>query len=210
MSIFENNRDLLARFRRGEREALEQVYEAFVNDVAILARRGFTIQSQDHVYVTGADAEAEKELVQESFVKAFGEKARFSFDGLRPYRPFLLRITKNLMIDRYRLCKKQRTRQGGRGIGDIDELLERNADFGVFEDQDESLHWKRLEAATKDFLAKLDTESRDVIHFRFENELSQDVVAKQLECSRRRVRTVEKRVQQQLKKHLKRLGLFDR
>lgn len=209
MPVFENNRDLLDRFRRGEREALREVYEAYVNDVATLARRGFTMESQGHVYVTGADAEGEHELVQESFVKAFGEQARVSFDGLRPYRPFLLRITKNLMIDRYRARKKQHAREDGTGIGDIDELLEANADFAIVEDPDEGLHWQRLEATTREFLAKLSTESQDVIRLRFEEELSQDAVADQLQCSRRRVRTVESKVQKQLKRHLKHRGLLD-
>ncbi len=209
MPIFENNRDLLDRFRRGEREALREVYEQYVNDVATLARRGFTMESQGHVYVAGANAEGQHELVQESFVKAFGENARLSFDGLRAYRPFLLRITKNLMIDRYRARKKQHAREDGSGIGDIDELLEANADFAIAEDHVESVHWQRLEATTREFLTKLSTESQDVIRLRFAEDLSQDAVADQLQCSRRRVRTLESRVQKQLKRHLRSLGLLD-
>ncbi len=209
MTVFDNNRALLDRFRRGERAALKEVYEAYVNDVATLARRGFTMESQGHVYVAGADADGEAELVQESFAKAFGEKARLSFDGLRPYRPFLLRITKNLMIDRYRARKKARAREDGSGIGDIDALLEANADFAIAEDREEDLHWKKLEATTKDFLAALSGESQDVIRLRFAEELSQDAVADQLQCSRRRVRTIENRVQKQLRRHLEKLKLLE-
>ncbi len=48
MSIFDNNRELLDRFRRGDRAALAEVYEHYVDDVALLARRGFTIESAGH------------------------------------------------------------------------------------------------------------------------------------------------------------------
>ena len=38
MAIFSDNHILLDRFRRGERAALAEVYEYYVDDVAILAR----------------------------------------------------------------------------------------------------------------------------------------------------------------------------
>src|SRR5262245_54234460 len=133
MPVFDNNRDLLDRFRRGERAALSEVYERYVDDVATLARRGFTMEAQGHVYVPGADIDGEHELVQDTFVKAFADAARQSFDGLRPYRPFLLRITKNLMIDRFRARRKQGVREGT-GVGDIDEILESNAQFVIAPD----------------------------------------------------------------------------
>ena len=206
MSIFENNRELLDRFRGGDRAALVEVYEAYVDDVATLARRGFTMEAHGHVYVAGFDAQDEYELVQDTFLRAFGDKARISFDGLRPYRPFLLRITKNLMIDRLR-ARRAQGRQGG--VGDIDEVLESNTAVAVIEDPAEDLHWDELSAKTADFLAELDQEARDVIRLRFEDDLSQDAVAERLGCSRRRVRTLEARVQKRLQRHLRKLGLLD-
>src|SRR5262245_14968230 len=83
--LFLKNRDLLDRFRRGEQDALGEVYERYVDEVGMLARRGFTMEAHGHVVVPGArDVDAEHDLVQETFVKAFAEKARQSFDGLRP------------------------------------------------------------------------------------------------------------------------------
>lgn len=202
MSIFASDRDLLDRFRRGEREVLTAVYEQYVDTVGALARRGFTIESQGHVYVSGADVEGEHELIHDTFAKAFSEKARLSFDGLRPYRPFLLRITKNLMIDRFRAQR----RQGGGALVDIDEILE-TQEAPVPEDHEENLHWKQLQDVTKQFLSGLSAECQGIIRLRFEDSLSQDQVAAQLEISRRRVRTVETRVQSELKSHLKKLGL---
>jgi len=198
MPIFDHNRELLDRFRRGERAALAEVYEHYVDDVARVARHGFVIEAAGHVVIRGADLDGEHELVQETFVKAFGEAARASFDGLRPYRPFLLRITKNLMIDRYRA-----RRNAAAPMADL-AVLQEASELATVPDHEDDLHWRALSEATAAFLAALDPESRDVVRLRFERELSQDVVAEQLGCSRRRVRTVERRVQSQLGRHLKR------
>ena len=198
MPIFDNNRELLDRFRRGERAALAAVYEHYVDDVALIARRGFTLESAGHSYIRGVDLEGEHEIVQETFVKAFSDSARASFDGLRPYRPFLLRITKNIMIDRLRA-----QRSAAAPAGNLDEILDAG-DLVTVPDHEEDLHWRLLSEATTVFLAALDPESCEVVRLRFESELSQDAVADQLGCSRRRVRTVERRVKAQLARHLKR------
>lgn len=209
MPIFEANRALLDRFRRGDRGALATVYHRYVDEVATLARRGFTIESSGHVYVRGADRDGERELVQETFAKAFAEKARAAYDGLQPYRPYLLRITKNLMIDRFRA--DQRTVRSieldAMGVGDIEAILATNADFPQQEETPD-LHWKTLLAAANQFVATLDAESRRLVMLRFEEELSQDDVATRMGCTRRRVRTVEDRVQQSLRKWLQQRGLL--
>jgi RNA polymerase sigma factor (sigma-70 family) len=200
MSIFDNNRELLDRFRRGERAALAEVYERYVDDVALLARRGFMMEAAGHAYIRGADLDGEHELIQETFVKAFSDSARASFDGLRPYRPFLLRITKNLMIDRFRASRKV---NAAAAAGSMDDLMDGSAGLVVAPDPEDDLHWRSLSEATAAFLAALDSESREIVRLRFETELSQDAVAETLGCSRRRVRTVERRVQVKLKRYLK-------
>jgi RNA polymerase sigma factor (sigma-70 family) len=202
MPIFDNNRELLDRFRRGERAALAAVYEHYVDDVALLARRGFTIDAPGAARIPGVDLEGEHELVQDTFVRAFSDSARVAFDGVRPYRPFLLRITRNLMIDRFRATR----RPGALGGAEpIDDLLDTRADLAISPALEDDLHWRSLSEATTAFLATLDREAREIVRLRFEAELSQDAVAEQLGCSRRRVRTVEHRVQAGLKRHLKRL-----
>ena len=206
MTIFADNRDLLDRFRRGDREALAEVYYRFVDDVATLARRGFTMESSGHVYVRGADADGERELVQDTFVKAFAEKARLAFDGVSSYRPYLLRITKNLMIDRYRAAQHATVNIDDTGVGDIDQLLTANAALAMG-DEPEDLHWKQLRGATNEYVATLDDESRQLIALRFVEELSQDETAQRMKCTRRRVRTVEDRVVEGLRKSLQKRGL---
>ena len=207
MTLFLDNRDLLERFRRGERAALAAVYERYVDEVATLARRGFTIESSGHVYVRGATGDGERELVQETFVRAFGEKARLAYDGIGPYRPYLLRVTKNLMIDRYRAAQKEakHVELGASGVGDLDALLAANAP--LLDGAPEDLDWKAQLAATAEYLATLDEESRRIVALRFEDELSQDEVAARIGCTRRRVRSVEARAQDELRVYLRKRGL---
>jgi len=77
--------------------------------------------------VTG-DYHGAADVVQEVFVRALSEKARTSYDGLRPYRPYLLRIAKNLMIDRARRIGRRPSQvTSSPGEVDIDDLIDRNA-----------------------------------------------------------------------------------
>jgi RNA polymerase sigma-70 factor (ECF subfamily) len=204
MTIFANDRALLDRFRRGDRATLAAVYERYVDDVATLARRGFTIESSGHVYVRGAGRDGEYEITQETFARAFAEKARLAYDGLQPYRPYLLRITKNLMIDRYRAEQKAE-----QGIDDLDQLLAANADLPAAEEPIE-LHSKALFEAATAYVATLDAEHRQFVTLRFEDEHSQDETAAHMKCTRRRVRTLERDVQDGLRTWLKSRGLLER
>jgi len=201
MTIFANDRGLLDRFRRGERAALEEVFERYVDDVATLARRGFTIESSGHVYVRGTGRDAEYELVQETFAKAFAEKARLAYDGLSPYRPYLLRITKNLMIDRYRAEQKH-----GRTLA-LD-ALELDALEAAAEPPPD-LHWQKLAAATAEYVATLEAAHKEIVRLRFEEGRSQDRVAEALGWTRRKVRTLEAEVQDGLRSWLKQRGFLD-
>jgi RNA polymerase sigma factor (sigma-70 family) len=207
MPVFENNRELLEGFKRGDRGALTAVYERYVDEVAALIRRGFTMESHGLLHIAGArDADAEHDLIQKTFINAFSERARMSYDGLRPYRPYLLRITKNLMIDRLRA--KGRMVEVDQQGGGIDGLLEANAELHSDQEPEHDLHWKELLRATSEFLGELNPESRQFVQLRFEEELSQDQVAERVGCSRRRVRTLEKWVQKGLQVHLGKRGLL--
>jgi len=199
VTIFANDRELLDRFRRGDRAALAAVFEHYVDQVATLARRGFTIESSGHVYVRGANRDDEYELVQETFAKAFATQARLAYDGLSPYRPYLLRITKNLMIDRYRAQQKD-----ARTIAvDMTELdaLQPAAEEPV------DVDWNRLAAATAEYVATLGPEARELVRRRFEEGASQDKIAEALGWTRRKVRTVEADVHKGLRSWLKQRGL---
>lgn len=204
-------RALLERFRRGERAALEEVYYRHVDQVAAVARCGFTVSSgESAVFVAGAGGpDAVREVVQETFVRAFAERARLAYDGLRPYAPYLLRITRNLMIDRKRGERRELpvADPTQRGLGDLDELLARDGDLPDPPAPEEDLHWRSLRALAEEYTAGLDEEARAFIRLRLEEELSQEQVAERLGCSRRRARTLEGRILKGLSRFLRRRGV---
>jgi RNA polymerase sigma factor (sigma-70 family) len=185
MTVFVDDRALLLAFRTGEREALARVYWHYVDDVERWIRRFGT---------RGHDAVAE--LVQEAFVRAFSTAARMGYDGLRPYRPYLRRLVRNLLVDRLRGANR-----------DITEL----DDDAPLDDPepppDEVIGRKQLVAATQAFIAGLDDESKSFVRLRFEEGGSQEEVARALGTSRRRVRTLETRVRDGLLRHLQAAGL---
>src|SRR5436189_6463002 len=102
MTLFADSRALLLAFREGDADALAQVYWFYVGEVEGWIRR-FGVR----------DADAVAELVQETFVRAFAAGARTAYDGVRPYRPYLRRIVRNLLVDR--------ARAGGRIVQDVDD-----------------------------------------------------------------------------------------
>lgn len=205
MSVFEDNRELLERFRAGEREALAEVYRRYVDEVAVLVHRGVLLPSGRRVPGAGG-AETERELVQETFARAFAPKARTAYDGLRLYRPYLLRIASNLLADRWR----HDARSAGREVvpADIEEL-ERLAAEGTLEpvDPEEDAEWHRLREATRTYIAGLAPELQQFVRMRFEEERSQHELARSLGMTRWKVRVLERKVQAGLKRYLKRQGL---
>lgn len=193
MTIFEGNRELLLAFRAGDRAALAEVYWHYAAWAERLLRRGFR---SGEVHVPGLPDTDVGDVVQDTFARAFSAAARNGYDGLRPYRNYLLRIARNLLIDRARIAVR----------------VELDPDVGEEADDDEEdaeamVEQNRLQAATQAFVQGLDAEAREFVRLRFEEERSQDTVAEAMGVSRRRVRTLEKRVREALERHLVAAGL---
>jgi RNA polymerase sigma-70 factor, ECF subfamily len=192
----EQDRELLAGFRAGKSDVLARVYHALVDDVFKLVALGF-------VTANGAirgerDPDEQRAIIQEVFVKAFGERARTGYDGVRPYRPYLLTIARNVMIDR---ARERSSEQGRASEIDVDATIASDAAIpGVVEESDEQ---QRLRARTAAYIEGLDAELKQIVALRFEQELSQEDVAAELGITRRRVRTLEARVIKGLRRFLK-------
>ena len=104
MSLLIERRELLDRFKRGERRALEEVYRHYAPEVAAFLQRGFTFNSAGRAlrfsgYAQPFDLD---NALQETFVRAFKESARVAYDGLHPYKSYLLAIARNLVLDEFR------------------------------------------------------------------------------------------------------------
>ena len=196
MTVFDSNRQLLDAFRAGDRQALEAVYMFYVDTVFNLVRFGYLLADGKRVPGT-RQADLQRELVHDVFVRAFAERARTTYDGLRPYRPFLLRLARNVIIDAWR-----RRGLALADAADVDELATEAP-------ADDDLDWQRLAQATRTWRATLDDESKSFIALRFEEGLGQRDVASRMGATRRRVRTLETLLRRALLAHLTRLGLAD-
>jgi RNA polymerase sigma factor (sigma-70 family) len=104
MTLLIERRELLERFKKGERKALEEVYRHYVADVANFLQRGFSFTSRERMlrfmgYSQPFDLD---NAIQETFTRAFKETARVGYDGLHSYRNYLFAIARNLVVDEFR------------------------------------------------------------------------------------------------------------
>ncbi len=208
MPVFLENRGLLERFRSGERNALADVYRFYFQDVYRLAQCGFVTRLGVRASSLGSEADR-LDFTQDVFVKAFSPNARSSYDGLRPYRPFLLQIARNLRVDQLRQAGREPS-CGNRAPEldlDIDALIETNAAWPEARAEDPDLHWQRLLQEVASALDSLAPEVQALARLRFIEELSQVEVAAQLGTTRRHVRTLESRLLSAIRRHLARAGL---
>jgi RNA polymerase sigma factor (sigma-70 family) len=202
--VFEKDPQLVQRFRAGHRDALARVYRFYFDDVYRLGQHGFV--TSDGRRGGRLESEADRlDFVQDVFLKAFAFEARVSYDPQRPYRPFLLRIARNLRVDLARQLGREPS-AGKLGVCDylhIDELVEWG---GAIPALDTSLHWQQLVEQTASIVGDLPPEVRDVARLRFVEELSQVEIASKLGKTRRHVRTLESRLLQSVRRGLVRAG----
>ena len=186
MTVLLEDPALLRRFRAGDRQALEIVYRRFVRDVWALMRMGFP-SSASGVRVPGI---TDRALLSDSV------QARVGYDGLRPYRPYLLRIARNVRIDQLRKSGREvLLGDAGSSALDLDALVEANAPVPELDEE--------LSAATRAYVETLDPEAQRFVQLRFAEDRHQLEVAEQMSVSRRRVRTLEARVLSGLRKALR-------
>jgi RNA polymerase sigma-70 factor (ECF subfamily) len=203
MTVFAGDRSLLDAFRRGDRAALATVYFHYIDDIAAVVRHGFSIPTSGARVRGAADEQTERDLVQEVFARAFAPRARDAYDGVRPYRFYVRRIAKNLLIDRARAVDPTVPLDGADGELVIEpEVAEADSEW------DSEWIEQRREAAA--YVSGLAPALRRLVKLRFEDEMSQDQAAEALGVSRRRVRTLEARIQRGLRKALRRAGLWQK
>ena len=184
------------------------MYKFYFDDVYRLASYGFVTQSGTRAPSLNRDADR-LDLVQDVFVKAFSPSARVGYDELRPYRPFILQIARNLRIDQLRRDGRQakNTDYSLDQSVDIDALIALNTAWPEARSVDGDLHFQALLNELSTALGSFDENTREVARLRFVEELSQADVAHRLGTTRRRVRTAEDQLLRGVRRHLLRLGL---
>jgi RNA polymerase sigma factor (sigma-70 family) len=204
MTLFHDQPGLLARFRAGERDALEAVYWSYVDRVEAIVRQGHAIAGRI-TRVEGASGGEVADLVQEVFARAFRERARLGYDGLRPYGPYLATIARNLLSDW--------SRQRGRELlmDELDAAVDRAAaegegTAGAPDADDEPWASEAVMQAVEQFLAKLAPELREVHEQRYVMGRSQQAAAEALGISRQALRTRENHLRDGLRRALSSLA----
>jgi RNA polymerase sigma-70 factor (ECF subfamily) len=195
MPHWAEDRALLARFRRGDPAALERVYREHVDLIERVVQRGFHVIASD-AHVPGASRDDVADAVQETFARAFAERARLAYDGLREYGPFLTTIARNLLVDR--------ARKRGREVS----LEELGADIGDEPAEDpEPFADSKTMKVVREFLAELTPELRGIHEERYVRGVSQEEAARNLGLSRQQVRTLEKKLRDRLVERLEGAGI---
>jgi RNA polymerase sigma factor (sigma-70 family) len=182
--LFDGNRDLLDRYRRGDREALESVYWAYVDSVERLVTRCI----RAHGPPSPEYAMSVEDLVQDVFTRAFTESTRLAYDGIRDYGPYIFTITRNVVVDAFR-------RRGREVPTDLGTLSDRAAPEGTEWGQEPALSTDmNVLARVRGYLARLPPDLAAVHRQRYGLGVSQDVAAQTLGISRQRLRTLEKKL----------------
>jgi RNA polymerase sigma-70 factor (ECF subfamily) len=201
--LFLREPGLLARFREGERAALERVYWAYVDAVTRVVQAVVSHHAPlPSARIEGAAAEL-GDLVQEVFVRAFAPQTRASFDGCRPYGHYLAQIARNVVVDHWRATRRQVPL-------DLDPLL----DAMSLEADDAGKHTERWAdgetvAAVERYLAALSPELQQVHDALYVRGLSQREAAAALGLGRQAVRGLESRLRAGLRRHLQDSGQLE-
>jgi RNA polymerase sigma-70 factor, ECF subfamily len=190
---------LLRAFRRGDPDALEVLYLAHVREVETFIR-GALLRSGR---LTAADL---ADLVQDVFLRAFSDGARASYDGLRPYPPFLITVARNLFIDWARRTGRELPRSdildgplAGEGAGGAANSAAGTAETEPFD--------PAVVAIADAYVQGLPEELRRIHHQRFVLGSPQRQAAEALGISRQTLRTLEKRLIVGLRRRLREAGV---
>jgi RNA polymerase sigma factor (sigma-70 family) len=210
------NPQLVAAFRRGDRDVLADLYRAHVDEIRRVLQRGFTFTSRGETVRFRGFHEPFRlqEVLQEAFIHAFREKARQAYDEAQPYRPFLVTIVRNYVIDRYR--KKQTEAALFVQIGDVaaegespQEALDRFTPHDETATPELAAFRTQLSEALRSFVDELDEEDSIVLQKHMLGDLTQSQVAEAIGTHRNDVRKRIRTMRERLLRHLKRQGFID-
>lgn len=224
MTLLIERRELLERFRKGERRALEEVYRHYVADVAKFLERGFTFQSRDrHLRFVGYSQPFDVDnAIQETFTRAFKESARLGYDGLHSYKNYLLAIARNLVVDEFRNKEVAMTpfvysetgaeRGEAAPVYDGEEAaparsLSSEGSHGTSAEQD--FLRQELSKLYAGFVERLDERDRMFFRARFEEQRTQVEAGEVCGLTHMQSRTLEKKLRERFLKYMHSNGYLE-
>lgn len=198
MTFFAGNRDLLERFRHGDRAVLEMVYHHYVRPLSHILRQGFTVPAGERMlHVPGLTAPSDIEAAcQEVFLRAFRPAGRGGYDGERNYGNYLFRIARNWRIDEFRR----------RELPTVDAPVEDLSLVDPAPPVESAMVDAELESLVKRYLESVPERDRRYFHHRFVDGLAQTDAAGELGLTRIQGRRIEARVKAGLVDFLRERG----
>lgn len=214
------NKELLARFKRGERAAMDEVYRHYMPGVTSFLRKGFTFRSgKGHYYFKGIqDPQDLKSSVQEVFRRAFEDKARASYNGINSFTNWVLAIARNMVINRFRNREIAFSEYVSAGDNRShltvmdDEITEEFSGllYGKpLAAQDALLETSELKDLIDKFMQQLSDHDRKLLVYRFAEGRGQEETASLLGSTRMKVRTAEAKLRNRLRAYLRHSGYID-
>ncbi len=175
--------ELVARAQQGDADAFGVLYDRYVDDVY----RFF--------YYRIFDQQEAEDLTETTFLKAWEHLDRLRAEPGMNFRAWLLRIARNLWIDRHRVAKDVVALDALPSLQDPEDSPERQAQ------QHEAREWL-LRA-----LAQLPERMRDVVVYRFFHGLKPAEIAELMDMSEANVRILQHRALQRMRRWLEAHGV---
>jgi len=208
------DQELLQGYRQGHTWAFERLYRAHNVAVQRFLLGGFTFVSRGRTCRyrggnAGVDVDA---IVQETFTRAFASSTRSNYDGERPFKTYLLAIAKNLVLRE--LARHDRHASLDAMEGTTDLVLRKARHSGAASLLPEERSPEKVSAdaelstITRAYIAGLDEEERSFFNHRFAQGLTQEATAEAMDCTRARVKLLEKRLRESFLVALRARGYF--
>jgi RNA polymerase sigma-70 factor (ECF subfamily) len=210
MTLLVDDKALRDAFREGDRAALTTVYREYARPIFAFLGAGFSFESDGARRHFGGFKEpwTLEGLVQDVFAKAFDQRARLAYDGLRPYRNYLFTIARNHAID---YLRQRRPDMLSLDIHEFDAKTEGEiAKAMVDGDNPEQLSQAReLETLVTAFASSLGDKERVCFELRLRQSRSIESVSHQMEVSEHWVKQTERTLKKRFFEKMRRHGYFE-
>ncbi len=214
MTLLSSDRALLDGFRRGDSEALARVYGEYAPMIGAFISRGFTFSSKGRtLQFNGFKQPFDLEnVLQETFVRAFSQRARLSYDGISPYRNYLIAIARNFVLSELRRREVAMSQLCVEGEGSPESQL--SADGAVLAGSpapsgEAEVMRRELIALVERFREGLGSTERTFFQARFEERLIQVEAGRRVGISHMQSRTLEKKLRQRFLKFMRAQGYLE-
>jgi len=214
------NKDLLKRFREGDKDAMEEVYRHYSPGVTRFLRQGFTFRSKGgHCYFKGIKLNDDlRSAVQEVFRRAFEDRARNAYNGINSFSNWVLAIGRNMVINGFRnreisFSSYISTKDNRSHLAVMDDAVTEDYTGVLYgrqtKSQEMTVEHTELKGLIDRFMGELNPDERQLLLLRFVEGKGQEDAAKAIGSSRMKVRTSEAKLRRRLRAFLLNSGYID-